>query len=223
MSLSTTELTTAAETGEIRQHVEGRVVHYAERPISFSAFLAVSGDRNLELVEGVMIEKMAAQLEHEKLFAWLLTVLNSYVRRRDLGIVLGSRTAVEIHNYGGRLPDLLFVRRDRQAIVQDRAVYGAPDLVIEIVSPNDRPSDLIALETEYRALGVPEILFIDLPRATVRVLRQRGEEYEETLLTAGPLRLEGIEGIELSVDALLREPRPDEFTTVAELLEAASG
>jgi Uma2 family endonuclease len=163
---------------------------------------------------------MAAQIEHEKLFAWLDRVVGTYVSHRKLGIVLGSRTAVEISTYGGRLPDLLFVRSDRLEIVRDRAVYGAPDLVIEIVSPNDRPSELIALETEYRGLGVPEIIFLDLQRQRVRVLRrQHTGEYDEEVRTEGSLRLEGIEGIELPLTALLQEPRPDEFATVSALLE----
>jgi Uma2 family endonuclease len=95
--------------------------------------------------------------------------------------------------------------------------------VIEIVSPNDRPSELIALETEYRGLGVPEILFLDLQRRRVRVLRCRQTgEYDEEVRTQGSVRLEAIEGIELPLTALLDEPRPDEFSTVRALLEAAS-
>ena len=207
---------------EIRQQVEGRVVHFAERPIRFPAFLELSAVRDVELVGGVMVERRAAQIEHEKLFAWLDRVVGTYVSHRRLGILLGSRTAVEISAYGGRLPDLLFVRSDRLEIVRERAVYGAPDLVIEIVSPNDRPSDLIALETEYRGLGVPEIIFLDLPRQRVRVLRRRETgEYGEEVRTEGALRLEAVEGIELPVAALLREPRPDEFATVSALLETS--
>lgn len=207
---------------EIRQQVEGRVVHFAERPIPFRAFLELAPDREVELVAGVMVEKMAAQLEHEKLFTWLDRVVGTYVSHRKLGVVLGSRTPVEISAYGGRLPDLLFVRSDRLDIVRQRAVYGAPDLVIEIVSPNDRASELIALETEYRSLGVPEIIFIDLPRQRIRVLRrQETGEYGEEELTEGALRLQAIEGIELPLAAVLREPRPDEFATVGALLEAA--
>lgn len=214
--------TTLITAEEIRQQVEGRVVHLAERPIPFAAFLELSADRDVELVGGVMVEKMSAQLEHEKLFAWLDRVVGTYVSHRKLGVVLGSRTAVEISAYGGRLPDLLFVRSDRLEIVRARAIHGAPDLVIEIVSPNDRASDLIALETEYRGLGVPEIVFLDMPHQRVRVLRQRETgEYDEEVCTAGALRLEAIEGIELPVAALLRGPRPDEFATVGALLEAA--
>jgi Uma2 family endonuclease len=207
---------------EIRQQVEGRVVHLAERPIPFATFLELSADRDVELVGGVLVEKMSAPLEHEKLFAWLDRVVGTYVSHQRLGIVLGSRTAVEISAYGGRLPDLLFVRSDRLQIVRERAVNGAPDLVVEIVSPNDRPSDLIALETEYRGLGVPEIIFLDLPRQRIRVLRRRETgEYGEEVGMEGALRLDAIEGIELPVAALLREPRPDEFATVSVLLETA--
>lgn len=209
---------------EIRQQVEGRVVQFAERPIPFPAFLELSADRHVELVGGVMVEKMAAQLEHEKLFTWLDRVVGTYVSHRKLGIVLGSRTAVEISAYGGRLPDLLFVRHDRLEIVRDRAVYGAPDLVIEIVSPNDRASELITLETEYRGLGVLEMIFLDLQCHRVRVLRrQESGEYDEEVLTQGSLRLQAIEGIELPLAALLQEPRPDEFAAVSALLQNAGG
>jgi Uma2 family endonuclease len=223
MTAATTPATITIAPEELQQEVEGRVVQYAERPIPFSTFLELSEDRDVELIGGVMVEKMSAQLEHEKLFTWLDRVIGTYVSHRNLGILLGSRTAVEISTYGGRLPDLLFVRRERMEIVRERAVYGAPDLVIEIVSPNDRHSSQIALETEYRGLGVPEIVFMDLPRQRIRVLRRREQEaeYDEETLAQGALRLASVEGIEIPVAALLREPRPDEFTTVSALLEAA--
>jgi Uma2 family endonuclease len=206
---------------ETTEAVEGRVVRYAERPIPFETFLELSGDQDIELVDGVMVAKMAVQLTHEKLFAWLLTLLNLYVRKRDLGIVLGSRTAVEIGEFGGRLPDLLFVRREQIGIVQEKAVYGAPDLVIELVSPNDRPSDIVALETDYRGVGVSEIVFVDQQRQRVRVLRRRdGSSYEEEVLTAGTLHMETVEGFAVQTEWLLKEPRPDEFDTLVHLLGA---
>jgi Uma2 family endonuclease len=139
-----------------------------------------------------------------------------------LGVVLGSRTAVRINEFGGRLPDLLFVRGERSEIVQQKAIYGAPDLVIEIVSPNDRPSDLIGLETDYRTLGVAEIAFIDRQKGRVRLLRQRGEEYEEEEASSGPVRLETVAGFHLQAEWLFAEPLPDEFAILEDLLREAS-
>ncbi|HZT43145.1 MAG TPA: Uma2 family endonuclease [Chthonomonadaceae bacterium] len=205
-------------TVETTEAVEGRIVQFAERPIRFDAFLQLSGDSNLELVNGVMVEKMAVQLTHEKLFAWLLTLLNLYTKHKHLGIILGSRTAVEISPFGGRLPDILFVCQDRLDIIREKAVYGAPDLVIEIVSPNDRPSDIIALETDYRLIGVPEIWFIDPQKQRVRVLRKREQDYTDEVLMADQLSSEAVEGFHVEVEWLLHEPRPDELDTLTQLL-----
>jgi Uma2 family endonuclease len=206
---------------EIREAEEQRVVRFAQRPITFEEFLELTGKDDLELIDGVMVEKMSVQLEHEKLFAWLYHLSGLYVEERNLGIVLGSRTAVEISMFRGRLPDLLFVRRERMGIVQQKAIYGAPDLVIELISSNDRPSDISALETDYRAIGVPEIVFIDQQKRRVRLLRSREAGYEEETLTGGTLRFESLEGFALQVEWLFQEPRTNLRATLERLLADA--
>lgn len=205
---------------ETTEAVERRVVRFSKRPITFEAFLELSGDTDMELINGVMVEQMAAQLDHEKLFAWLFWILHGYVKQKGLGIVLGSRTAVEISTFGGRLPDILFVRQERMDIVHQKAVYGAPDLVIEIVSPNDRPSDIIALEADYRSIEVGEIWFIDQQKRLVRALRKQAEGYEEIELMAGTLRSEVVTGFALQVEWLFEDPRPNEFDTLNALLSS---
>jgi Uma2 family endonuclease len=189
------------------------------RPLTFAEFLEMDGyESHAELVDGVVEERMAVQLDHEKLLRWVDHVLTPFVEERSLGIVLGSRTAVEIHQFRGRLPDLLFVRRERMGIVQQKAVYGAPDLVIEVSSPNDRPSDIIALETDYRSIGVPEIVFLDQRRPAVRLLRHRQDDYVEEIVTAGSIVLETLDAVRLEIDWLFREPRPGIRATIEALL-----
>lgn len=186
------------------------------RPITFAEFLDLSGlPKHVELIDGVVVEKMAVQLDHEKLLVWLIMVIGPYIEDNDLGILLGSRTAVEISQFRGRLPDLLFVKRERMHIVQQKAVYGAPDLTIEIVSPGDRRGQLVALEADYRSLGVSEIVFIDQQKRKVRVLRKRDADYEESEMTEGTLQLESIAGISLEVSWLLSEQRPSARATLA--------
>jgi Uma2 family endonuclease len=201
---------------------EETVKWVGSRPLTFAEFLKMYGPKDqVELVDGVVVERSMVQLDHEKLQGWLYNVLSILVQRRRLGIVLGSRTAVEIHQFRGRLPDLLFVQRDRMEIVQQKAVYGAPDLVVEIVSPGDRASDVVALETDYRAIGVAEIMFIDQRRHRVRILRRRESDYVEEVLTTGAVALETLGGLSLETEWLFTEPRPDVLTTLHALL--ASG
>jgi Uma2 family endonuclease len=201
-------LTTAAMP-ELERVTEEWVKWVSPRPMTFAEFLERFGeDDDVELIDGVAVEKMAAQLDHEKLFAWLFRLLGDFVEARDLGMVLGSRTAVQINPFRGRLPDMLFVRKERLEIVQQKAVFGAPDLVVEFVSPDDRPSDIIARETDYRAIGVAEIWLLDQARRRVRTLRKRDDGYEEAEQSGGTLVSETAPGFQVEVEWLWTDPRP---------------
>jgi Uma2 family endonuclease len=209
-------------TADRQKVLEQSVKWVASEPVTFLGFLELVGpDDDVELIDGVVVEKMAVQLEHQKLFAWLMRLMGDYVEARDLGIVLGSRTLTEISEFRGRLPDLLFVRKDRMEIVQQKAIFGAPDLIVELVSPNDRPSDIISLETDYRTIGVTEIWIIDQQKQRVRILRKHEVGYDEAWLTAGTLSSETVPGFQVELEWLLQEPRPAVLPTLERLLNAA--
>jgi Uma2 family endonuclease len=209
---------------ELREVKESRVALVPPRPITFDEFVEMfNEDEDVELIDGMVVKRMAAQLEHEDLFGWLMRLIGDYVEATGQGIVLGSRTAVQIHTYRGRLPDLIFVNWFRRAIVKQKGVYGAPDLVIEIVSPTDRPSDIIALETDYRSIGVREIWIIDLPQKRVKVLRKRGKGYLEEVLTEGILRSKVIKGFWLRVEWLFMAKRPKVLDVLNNLLSKTEG
>lgn len=196
-----------------------REVLVPPRPLTFDEFVDLFGeDDEVELIDGVVVRRMAARDPHEDLFGWLYFLLRGYVAAKDLGIVRGSRTAVQITEHRGRLPDVVFVRQERAGIVQEKGIYGAPDLVIEIVSPGDKASDIVALEADYRSIGVAEIWFIDQARKRVRVLYKREEGYTEQVLGQGVLQSEVIEGFGLEVGWLFAKPLPVELDTLTQLL-----
>ncbi len=202
-----------------------RNAHVANRPIDFETWLSIAHDLDTELIKGVMVDRMAAHYPHEWIFAWLFALLRNYTRSLNRGIVLGSRTAVKIDRYGGRLPDILFVRADNSAIVRREAIYGAPDLVIEIVSPNDSRSEQIALETDYCSIGVSEIVFIDPQKKRVRLVRKNeSDEYDDVTLTSGMLEFRTITGFHVEIEWIFAETQPNEFDVAAKLIqEAKSG
>ena len=207
---------------ETEQVIEGRVVRVAERTIPFERFLDMAAGQWLELVDGVIVEKQpVTQLDHERCSRWIYRVVGMYAEKRGLGEMVGSRIMVRADDFGGRMPDLLFVRRERLSIVQQKAVYGAPDLIIEIVLPGDRPSDLRALEADYARLGVPELVFISLRTSEIRRLRRTSSgSYDETVFTSGPVTFDSLDGLTLQAEWIVNEPRPDEFDTLSALLAA---
>jgi len=188
------------------------------RPLQFDEFieLFMGRDEIVELVRGTVIVEMAAQYEHEDLIAWLLSAARVFAEDNKLGKVLGSRMAVKIDDFNGRLPDLLFVRSERLDIIKADAIYGAPDLVIEVRSPGDRRSDLIELETDYRNRGVPEIVFIDPKRRIVRILSHVGNDYKATELSSGELAFHSLPGFKIDLTWLFAADRP----SVSEVLNS---
>lgn len=212
----------AVWTRETENVTETRSLRVAHHPITFEQFLDVTDENDdFELVNGVLVERMAAQYPHERRFVWLLFLLNGYVRKRRLGTVLGSRSAVEISQFSGRLPDLMFIRAERADIIQNKAIYGAPDLVVEIVSPSNTRGDLIALEADYRAIGVAEVVFWDADGGEVRVLRRTADGYAEERLTDGEYRSAVVPRFHLTVADMLADPLPDETDLLDRLLAEA--
>jgi Uma2 family endonuclease len=204
-------MTALTETPVLTETTEQRTLWVPPRPLTFDEYLDLFGPKDdVELIDGVVQKRMAVQLDHERLFSFLFRLLGDYAEGNAHGLVLGSRTPVQISQFRGRMPDLLFIRQDRLDTLDQRAVREAPELIIEIVSPGDRPSHLIALESDYRGIGVSEIVFIDRQRQLVRVLRKGdGDAYDETSLGLGEaVRLETMRGIALNSDWLLTETRP---------------
>jgi len=165
-----------------------------------------------------VVSKMAAKTPHEDLFGWLYFVLRGYVAARDLGIVLGSRTPVRIDGYNGRLPDIVFVRKERLHIVTEDAIVEAPDLVIEIRSPGDRRSRVIGLIADYMRIGVFEIWLVDPQEKVLRVFWREEEGYKDFEFRRGIFRSRAIEGFWLKVEWLWSPKRPKEHQALANLL-----
>jgi Uma2 family endonuclease len=145
------------------------------QPLTVDDYLRVTDADDLyELIDGVLVERtMAAMWQHEQLSAWLLATLRPYVEANGLGYVSGSRTAVKISEYRARLPDLLFIHRERAAIITESAIVGAPDWVLEIRSRAIYPAEWRSLEIDYRAIGVAELWLVDPQARVVRVARRR--------------------------------------------------
>jgi Uma2 family endonuclease len=187
--------------------------------MTFEEFVRLFGeDDDVELVDGMVVQRVAARDIHEDLQGWLLLIMRGYISAKGLGIVRGSQTAVKITEHRGRLPDIVFVRKENAHIVQEDGIFGTPDLVVEIWSPGDRLSDMLAKEADYKSIGVLEIWFVDQQRRQVRVLRKGKEGYEERVMKRGVLRSEVVEGFWVKVEWLFKKPLPNELETLQRLL-----
>ena len=212
--------TEALREGLEAERLGERKVKVAKRPISVDEFLQIFGeDDEVELVDGVVVERMAATDVHEDVFRFLFVLLDLYVEAKGLGAVRGSRTLVPITPFKGRLPDILFVRKERLDILGEKALKGAPDLVVEIVSPGETRAEILQRQADYESIGVREFWIVDLPRREFRALslNEKTGRLEEMEVKEGVFESKVLAGFRLKVDWLWQRPLPNAIEILREL------
>ncbi len=115
-------------------------------------------DQKADLIDGVIYMASPENKKANRLFFWLGTVMQLYVRRRKLGEIYGSRVACRLDDANAPEPDILFVAAPNVERVKYGGVEGPPDLAIEIVSPESVERDYDKKRRQYQTFQDPGIL-----------------------------------------------------------------
>lgn len=142
------------------------------RKMSYDEFqtLPRDGSKRLELIEGEVFMTPSPNTRHQRAVVKLLRRLADFTDEQDLGEVFIAPYDIVFSKWTALEPDLLFIRKERSAIVTDANVQGAPDLVIEILSPSNKAYDRKTKLREYEKAGVPEVWYLDPEERTAEIL-----------------------------------------------------
>ncbi len=134
-------------------------------------------DIRAEFVEGEVIVFSPTSIIHGEIASFLNVLMGAYASKNQLGKVLASDIQVRLSPNVRREPDLLFIAQERQGIMRKNHIEGAPDLVVEIVSPESVERDWYEKHMEYERAGVREYWVIDPrhERMVIYVLNDAGE------------------------------------------------
>jgi Uma2 family endonuclease len=144
---------------------------------------------------------------HQRVLVRLLRVL---ARRADAvgAEVLVSPVDVVLAEHSVVQPDLVWVSSDRRDLVGDR-IEGAPELVVEILSPGTARRDLGEKLKLYAETGVAEYWIVDPAARTFELLVNRDGAFSVRLPEEGVYRSGAVAGLELDVEAFWRKlPEP---------------
>jgi Uma2 family endonuclease len=126
--------------------------------------------RRRELLVGHVREPPAPFWSHQSAVTRLTVLLDTHVRAQQLGRVCVSPIDVVLDRQRALIvqPDVIFVSNDRLSIV-DKQVWGAPDLVVEVLSTNTERRDQTVKARWYRQYGVRECWLVS-PYVRIEVL-----------------------------------------------------
>jgi Uma2 family endonuclease len=141
-------------------------------------YLALPGNRLVELSDGnVEVLPMPTEF-HQMIVLFLYEMLAGWVRAQDAGKLLLAPFRVRLWPGKMREPDLMFMLKANDHRRNNEFWEGA-DLVMEVVSDDDRRRDLEVKRFEYAQGKIPEYWIVDPRDLKITVLKLGQERYEE--------------------------------------------
>jgi Uma2 family endonuclease len=152
-------------------------------------------------------------LKHQSIVVNLTSLIWSYLRESNVGVVFGSPLDVVFSHFDVVEPDLLFVSEERRRVLTSKNIQGAPDLVVDVGSPGTRRRDEVIKHQLYERFGVSEYWVVDPDLDAIKVYRLPDGRYsrvsELALRDSHTLTTPLLPGLELPLAEIFADPEAE--------------
>lgn len=154
-------------------------VRPAQGQWTYEDYLRLPDDgKRYEIIDGVLYVSNAPNSDHQFTVTELSRQLGNFVIPQKLGRVLVAPFEVHLDQTSRPVqPDILFIRAERWPAERVAFFAGAPDLIVEVISPSSVRTDRVIKFTAYERVGVPEYWLANPHTRTVEVYTLSQGEY----------------------------------------------
>jgi len=173
--------------------------------LTYEEFRQLPDDgKRYELIHGEVHLTPSPATKHQFALQNLSRSLDPFVFKHRLGEIFVAPLDVRLSPDTAVQPDLIFISNSRARIIKENYIDGAPDLVVEILSPSTAAHDRATKLALYAEAGVPEVWLLDPVAKTVEVLKLQGNKYFVDSALAGEQKVTSSEfpGWELPLSEL---------------------
>lgn len=130
-----------------------------------------------EIINGEVYVTPPPYTVHQRVSRNLERILDRHVTQNDLGEVLHAPVGVVLEKPSGVQPDIIFIAKARLSIIEEKAVFGAPDLVVEILSSSTAGRDRGLKKDLYAHTGIAHYWILDPRKQTLHAFRLEAGAY----------------------------------------------
>ncbi len=127
-----------------------------------------------EIIDGVEYDMTPATIKHHTIQGNLFAIIWNFLRGKSCKVFTETGVTFDEDNYF--IPDLLVVC-DRNKITA-KGIEGAPDFVVEILSPSTKRKDMTLKKSAYEKFGVKEYWIISPKEESIEVYILQNGKYE---------------------------------------------
>lgn len=175
---------------------------------TYSDYAQLPPELRCEIINGKLVMEPAPLYGHQKVSRNLEFELIAYIRGKVKGIVLNAPMDVVLDNTHVFQPDLLFIsEKNKHLVANQKAVQGAPDMVVEVLSPGTLVYDRVKKKAFYEKFGVEEYWIVDPQNQSIEVytLEQGLYELYSSAELKGPAKSKVIEGFTVEAEEIFKE------------------
>lgn len=157
-----------------------------------------------QLIGGKLVMTPSPTPYHQMVSMKLELKMAGFVLDKELGIVLDAPIDVYLGEEETYQPDIIFISNERLAIIEETRINGAPDLVVEILSPNTGYYDLRSKYKVYEKKGVREYWIVDPQHKSVQVFCLRDGKFilDQEAEEQGTVTSRVIAGLAVQVESI---------------------
>ncbi len=137
---------------------------------TYDDYLKINDEKRYEVIEGVLLVNSAPSSKHQIIINNLGYFITDFVKKNNLGQVIYSPYDVILGDNVVVQPDILYISKEHSKNIKKRGLFGAPDLVVEIVSPSSLKRDTEDKRNIYRKYGIKEYWIIFPNEEIIEVL-----------------------------------------------------
>ena len=169
---------------------------------TYEDYYRLEGDQRYEVIGGELIPMAPAPDTWHQDWVWaLMRDLSSFVEQKKLGKAFISPIDVVLDAENTVQPDIVFVAAERLSIIERRAIFGVPDLVMEVISPHGAIRDRHEKSALYARFGVKEYWLADPANRSVEVflLENGGYKLQSAAEGSGEVKSSVLPGLLLNI------------------------
>lgn len=172
---------------KVKEQAASYMAH--RKKYTYQDYLNLPGDgKRYEVINGELAMVAAPSTFHQTVLINLVNELKNFLNKEKVGKVLCAPIDVKLSDSNVVQPDIIFISQDNSNIITDNNVDGAPDLIIEILSPGTAYYDLVEKKEIHERFEVKEYWIVDPKKHRIEIYQNVNKWFEQNQR----LELEGI-------------------------------
>jgi Uma2 family endonuclease len=174
---------------------------------TYDDYLKIIDDKQYQIINGELSINASLLPKQQMIISNLGYILLDFVKKNNLGKIIFSPCDVILDKNNIVQPDILFISNKNKNNIQEKGIFGNPDIVIEIISPSSFKRDTEDKRETYQKFGIKEYWLVFPLEETIEILELIEGKYKvfdyasiEDITKEQKVKSKLVEGLEINLN-----------------------